>query len=90
MTMDVPCKPALPLRPRPICIIGAGGIVNDAHLPAYKLAGFPVAGICDLDRSRAEKLASKFGVARVYESAAQMITDAPADAVCCCHRRDSS
>jgi predicted dehydrogenase len=81
MTMNIPCKPALPLRPRPICIIGAGGIVNDAHLPAYKLAGFTVAGICDLDCSRAEQLASKFGVARAYESAAQMIAAAPADAV---------
>ncbi|MFZ0745319.1 MAG: Gfo/Idh/MocA family oxidoreductase [Terracidiphilus sp.] len=81
MTMNIPCKPALPLRPRPICIIGAGGIVNDAHLPAYKLAGFTVAGICDLDRSRAENLASKFDVAKVYESAAQMIAAAPADVV---------
>jgi predicted dehydrogenase len=81
MTMNIPCKPALPLRPRPICIIGAGGIVNDAHLPAYKLAGFTVAGICDLDRHRAEQLASKFGVARVYADAAQMIAAAPADAV---------
>lgn len=79
--MNIPCKPALPLRPRPICIIGADGIVNDAHLPAYKLAGFTVVGICDLNRSRAEELASKFGVARVYECAAQMITAAPTDAV---------
>jgi len=81
MTMNIPCKPSLPLHPRPICIIGAGGIVNDAHLPAYKLAGFTVAGICDLDRSLAERLASKFGVARVYENVVQMIHGAPADAV---------
>jgi predicted dehydrogenase len=79
--MNIPHKPALPLRPRPICIVGAGGIVSDAHLPAYKLAGFTVAGICDLDRSRAEQLAAKFGIARVYENAAQMIAAAPADAV---------
>ncbi len=51
-----------PSRPRPIVIIGAGGIVNDAHLPAYRLAGFPVAGIFDLDRSRADALATKWGL----------------------------
>jgi predicted dehydrogenase len=49
-----------PSRPRPIVIIGAGGIVNDAHLPAYRLAVFPVAGIFDIDRSRAEALAAKW------------------------------
>ncbi|MCC6777635.1 MAG: gfo/Idh/MocA family oxidoreductase, partial [Hyphomicrobiales bacterium] len=37
-----------PSTPRPIVIIGAGGIVTDAHLPAYRLAGFPVAGVFDL------------------------------------------
>ena len=30
------------LHTRSIIIIGAGGIVNDAHLPAYRLAGFPL------------------------------------------------
>src|SRR5262245_13657106 len=51
-----------PSQPRPIVIIGAGGIVNDAHLPAYRLAEFPVAGIYDIDRSRAEALAAKWGL----------------------------
>ena len=32
-------------EPLPIVIIGAGGIVTDAHLPAYKMARFPVLGI---------------------------------------------
>ncbi|MGN6103204.1 MAG: gfo/Idh/MocA family oxidoreductase, partial [Devosia sp.] len=34
-----------PSTPRPIVIVGAGGIVGDAHLPAYRLAGFRVAGL---------------------------------------------
>ena len=46
----------LPRRLRPIGIIGAGGIVRDAHLPAYKLAGFQVFGITDTDVSRAHDL----------------------------------
>ena len=46
-----------PQNPRPIISIGAGGIVRDAHLPAYRKAGFPVVAITDLDQSKAEGLA---------------------------------
>jgi len=49
-----------PAKPRPIVIIGAGGIVNDAHMPAYRLAGFPVAGVFDLDGNKARALAAKW------------------------------
>jgi len=51
-----------PASPRPIVIIGAGGIVNDAHLPAYAMAGFPVAGIYDRDVGKARALAERWGV----------------------------
>jgi len=51
-----------PSSPRPIVIVGAGGIVNDAHLPAYRMAGFDVAGVFDIDRARAENLAAKWGI----------------------------
>jgi predicted dehydrogenase len=51
-----------PPAPRPIVIIGAGGIVDDAHLPAYRLAGFPVAGLFDLDADRARSIAGKWGM----------------------------
>ena len=44
--------PKLPGNPYPIYIIGAGGIVLDAHLPAYKLAKFPVEGIFDIDPNK--------------------------------------
>lgn len=47
---------------RPIVIIGAGGIVGDAHLPAYKKAGFDVQGIYDLNAQKATTLADKFGI----------------------------
>jgi predicted dehydrogenase len=52
----------LPSDCRPIVIIGAGGIVNDAHLPAYRKAGFPVAGLYDLDRERAGALAERWSL----------------------------
>jgi predicted dehydrogenase len=41
---------------------GAGSIVGDAHLPAFRMAGLPVAGIYDPDLAKAEALAAKWGV----------------------------
>jgi len=58
----------LPANPQPITLIGAGGIVNDAHLPAYRKAGFPVAGIYDIDEARARQTAERFGIERVHRS----------------------
>lgn len=34
--------------------------MNDAHLPAYRMANLPVAGLYDIDRDRAEALAAKW------------------------------
>jgi predicted dehydrogenase len=58
----------LPLQPRPITLIGAGGIVRYAHLPAYAKIGLKVAGIFDLDRAKAEAMAQEFGVPVVHDS----------------------
>ena len=52
----------LPGSPRPIVIIGAGGIVTDAHLPAYRLANLPVSGVFDLDTARTLAVAEKWGI----------------------------
>ena len=71
----------LPQSVRPIISIGAGGIVRDAHLPAYRLAGFPVAGLHDQDGAKAAKLAADFGVPRVFASLAEAVAGAPANAV---------
>src|SRR5215468_11157068 len=73
--------PALPRRPRPVVSVGAGGIVRDAHMPAYRLAGFPVAAVHDLARERAEALARDFGIPRVCGSLAEAVGSAPAGAV---------
>ena len=48
-------------KPRPIVIIGAGSIVSDAHLPAYRKAGYPVLGIYDPDLEKARALARQWG-----------------------------
>jgi predicted dehydrogenase len=47
---------------RSIVIIGAGGIVKDAHLPAYAKAGFKVEAIYDQDIDKAKKLAKEFEI----------------------------
>ncbi len=57
----------------PICIIGAGGIVNDAHLPAYAIAGYKVAGIVNRNKDKAVALAEKFGIEKVYGSLQEMV-----------------
>lgn len=68
----------MPSDPRPIVIVGTGGIVKDAHLPAYRKAGFTVAGLYDTDRARAEALAAEWGVATVFGSLEEAVA---ADAV---------
>lgn len=79
--MKVLYKPLLPETSLPIIIIGAGGIVRDAHLPAYKKAGFSVIGITNRTREKAEKLAAQFNIPAVYDSVADAVSNAPPDTV---------
>src|SRR5215469_4621622 len=73
-----------PRQARPIILIGAGGIAHDAHLPAYKKAGFEVVAVVDRDRVKSEALAREFGIPFVAESIAEAIAYAPKDAVFDC------
>lgn len=52
----------LPAKPRPIVTFGAGSIVGDAHFPAYRKGGFPIAGLYDPDHDKAKALADIWGV----------------------------
>jgi len=70
-----------PTAVRPIYVVGAGSIVNDAHLPAYASAGFPVAGIFDPRRDKSETTAERFSIPRVFESLTEMTSHAASDAV---------
>lgn len=60
-----------PARPQPIVLIGAGGIAQNAHLPAYREAGLPVLGLFDVVVDVAHQVAAKHGVERVYASLAE-------------------
>ncbi len=65
----------------PIYIIGAGGIVNTAHLPAYKIAGFNVQGIFDVLHDKAMQTAAAFNIPHVYKTLNEMVAAAPENAV---------
>ncbi|PTR01084.1 putative dehydrogenase [Mucilaginibacter yixingensis] len=79
--MEIKYKPTLPQTPLPIVIIGAGGIVGDAHLPAYRKAGFEVFGITNRTRARAEKLAAEWNIPHVFDTVDDAVAAAPANAV---------
>ena len=79
--MQINYKPLLPKSSLPVIIIGAGGIVGDAHLPAYKKAGFTVAGITNRTKEKAERLAAEFNIPKVYDTVADAVADAPGNAV---------
>jgi predicted dehydrogenase len=57
-----------PSHPKLIVTIGAGSIVVDAHFPAYRKAGFPIAGVYDIDAAKAKSVADKFGVSKLFSS----------------------
>ncbi|TQS40795.1 Gfo/Idh/MocA family protein [Cryptosporangium phraense] len=65
---------------RPIAIVGAGAIVDVAHLPAYRRAGLDVAGIFDLDQDRAHEVAARHGIPAVYQSLDELLSS-PVDVV---------
>src|SRR5215217_5434084 len=79
--MQIPYKPELPKTNQPIVIIGASGIVKDAHLPAYKMAGFEVFGITNRTFAKAQAMAAEFGIPHAFESVADAVKNAPANAV---------
>ena len=65
----------LPKNKKPIILIGAGGIVNDAHLPAYKKSGFEAQGIYDPIKEKAEKLAEEYKIKQVFSNINDAILD---------------
>ena len=67
----------LPDKNIAICLIGAGGIVNDAHLPAYQIAGYTVIAIYDMQPEKSKALAEKFGIPNQYCTLAEMIASHP-------------
>ena len=65
-----------PSAPRPIVVIGAGGIVRAAHLPTYRALGFPIAGVYDVRADAARATADAFSIDAVFPSLAAATANA--------------
>jgi predicted dehydrogenase len=68
-----------PSRPRPIVIVGAGGIVDDAHLPAYFKADLPVHAVYDIDADRADTISAKWQIPHIYSSLSEAASAAASE-----------
>ncbi|MDW6025409.1 Gfo/Idh/MocA family oxidoreductase [Mesorhizobium sp. BAC0120] len=55
--------------------IGAGMIMAECHLAAYKQAGFQVAAIASRTKANAEKVAKRWGIPKVHETPEELIED---------------
>jgi predicted dehydrogenase len=67
-------------------LIGAGQIVETAHLPAYMKHKdeIEIEAICDIHIDRAKQMADKYGIPKVYGSHTEMLEDCKLDAVSVC------
>ena len=79
--VNIPYQPALPQKSFPIVIIGTGGIVKDAHLPAYRMAGFTVDTLVNRTVERARELAAQYGAPKIFATTKEAVANAPHDAV---------
>jgi predicted dehydrogenase len=75
--MDLRIQPDLPQRKDwRIGILGAGFIVSDCHLVAYRKAGFNPVAIASRTPARAEEAARRHAVPKVYETPERLLEDA--------------
>ena len=75
-TEDLGQRPSLPAnREVGIGVVGAGFIVRDCHLVAYREAGFRVVGITSRTEATAREVAALRGVPKVYPDLGAMLDD---------------
>ncbi len=72
-------------EPIRIGIIGAGAIVQVAHLPVLKkIKGVEITGLCDTDLPKARALAERFGIPNVSDDIEDLLRAEDADALLIC------
>ncbi|WP_233838849.1 Gfo/Idh/MocA family protein [Paraburkholderia sp. ZP32-5] len=76
-------QPDAPVRERGFTIgcIGAGMIMAECHLAAYREAGFNVAAIASRTPARAQAVAQRWSIGRVYDTPQALIADPEVDIV---------
>lgn len=67
--------PDVRVRAYKIGAIGAGMIMAECHLAAYAQAGFPVVAIASRTKANAEKVASRWSIAKVHDTPEDLIAD---------------
>ncbi len=74
-------EPDAPIRARGfrIACVGAGMIMAECHLAAYRQAGFPVVAIASRTKSKAQAVADRWSIAKVHDTPEQLIADADLD-----------
>lgn len=78
LTLDPPLDyvPRLPRRRDvPIGVLGAGFIVRDCHLVAYRTAGFNPVAIASRTPATAAEVAARHGIPRVYPTYSELLAD---------------
>jgi predicted dehydrogenase len=67
--------PLAPLADLGVGIVGAGWIVRECHLPAYRRSGINVVGIASRQVTHATEVAARFGIERVAPSWRELLDD---------------
>ena len=67
--------PQVRVRGLKIGCIGAGMIMAECHLAAYKEAGFTVAAIASRTKAKAEAVATRWGIPKVHNTPEALIVD---------------
>ena len=66
-----------------IGIVGAGNIVRSRHLPGFNaIEDVELVSVCNRTRESSQRVADDFGVARVYDSWADLIAAPDTNAIC--------
>lgn len=76
LDFDLGIDPVLPVRKDwRIGCVGAGFIMADCHLEAYRQVGFTPHGITSLDRKRSQAVADRHAIPVVYDSWQELVAD---------------
>src|SRR4051794_1719532 len=74
--MDLNIQAPLPKkRDWRIGIVGAGFIVNDCHVPAYRKAGFNPVAIASRTREAAERVAKNYSIPKAFGNYDELLDD---------------
>lgn len=77
--LGISIEPETPKTKRPIVSIGSGGIVTDAHLPAYKIAGYEVKANYDLNFEKAQSVAKEWNIPKPCKSLEELVETGKAE-----------